>query len=162
MRDRIDEERLATCGESAIDLAISNVKAGGLPFSAVIVNQSGNVVGKGVNQVAEHLDCTGHAEIQAIRDASRKEQSVSLGGATLIASGEPCALCYMAIRMAGIRNVRIVADRYEARDNGFDYLWTYQYLNPALLDELDVVTLVNDRKLLPFKMANRKLSDQGE
>jgi len=36
MRDRIDEERLATCGESAIDLAISNVKAGGLPFSAVI------------------------------------------------------------------------------------------------------------------------------
>ena len=63
MRDRIDEERLATCGESAIDLAISNVKAGGLPFSAVIVNQSGNVVGKGVNQVAEHLDCTAHAEI---------------------------------------------------------------------------------------------------
>jgi len=77
MRDRFDEERLATCGESAIDLAISNVKAGGLPFSAVIVNQNGDVVGKGVNQVAEHLDCTAHAEIQAIRDASRNENSVS-------------------------------------------------------------------------------------
>ena len=153
MRDRIDEERLATCGESAIDLAISNVKAGGLPFSAVIVNQNGDVVGKGVNQVAEHLDCTAHAEIQAIRDASRNENSVSLKGTTLIASGEPCALCYVAIRMAGIRNVRIVADRYEARDNGFDYRWTYQYLNPALMDELDVVTLVNDRKLYPFQMA---------
>ena len=159
MRDRIDEERLATCGESAIDLAISNVKAGGLPFSAVIVNQDGDVVGKGVNQVAEHLDCTAHAEIQAIRDASRKEQSVSLRGATLIASGEPCALCYMAIRMAGIRNVRIVADRFEARDNGFDYLWTYQYLNPALIDELDVVTLVNDRKLYPFQMARIGVRD---
>ena len=159
MRDRIDEERLATCGESAIDLAISNVKAGGLPFSAVIVNQSGNVVGKGVNQVAEHLDCTAHAEIQAIRDASRKEQSVSLRGATLIASGEPCALCYMAIRMAGIRNVRIIADRYEATENGFDYLWTYQYLNPALIDELDVVTLVNDRKLYPFQMARMGVRD---
>ena len=36
MCDRIDEERLATCGESAIDLAISNVRAGGLPFSALI------------------------------------------------------------------------------------------------------------------------------
>ncbi len=153
MRDRIDEERLAICGESAVDLAISNVKAGGLPFSAVIVDQNGNVVGKGVNQVAEHLDCTAHAEIQAIRDASRNENSVSLKGATLIASGEPCALCYMAIRIAGIRNVRIVADRYEARDNGFDYLWTYQYLNPALMDGLDVVTLVNDRKLYPFQMA---------
>lgn len=159
MRDRIDEERLATCGESAIDLAISNVKAGGLPFSAVIVNQSGNVVGKGVNQVAEHLDCTAHAEIQAIRDASRNENSVSLKGATLIASGEPCALCYMAIRMAGIRNVRIIADRYEATENGFDYLWTYQYLNPALIDELDVVTLVNDRKLYPFQMARMGVRD---
>ena len=159
MRDRIDEERLATCGESAIDLAISNVKAGGLPFSAVIVNQDGDVVGKGVNQVADHLDCTAHAEIQAIRDASRNENSVSLKGATLIASGEPCALCYMAIRMAGIRNVRIVADRYEARDNGFDYLWTYQYLNPALIDELDVVTLVNDRKLYPFQMARMGVRD---
>ena len=159
MRDRIDEERLATCGESAIDLAISNVKAGGLPFSAVIVNQNGDVVGKGVNQVAEHLDCTAHAEIQAIRDASRNENSVSLKGTTLIASGEPCALCYVAIRMAGIRNVRIVADRYEARDNGFDYLWTYQYLNPALMDELDLVTLVNDRKLYPFQMARMGVRD---
>lgn len=159
MRDRIDEERLATCGESAIDLAISNVKAGGLPFSAVIVNQNGDVVGKGVNQVAGHLDCTAHAEIQAIRDASRNENSVSLKGTTLIASGEPCALCYMAIRMAGIRNVRIVADRYEARENGFDYLWTYQYLNPALINELDVVTLVNDRKLYPFQMAKMGVRD---
>lgn len=159
MRDRIDEERLATCGESAIDLAISNVKAGGLPFSAVIVNQNGDVVGKGVNQVAEHLDCTAHAEIQAIRDASRNEKSVSLKGTTLIASGEPCALCYMAIRMAGIGNVRIVADRYEARENGFDYLWTYQYLNPALINELDVVTLVNDRKLYPFQMAKMGVRD---
>lgn len=159
MRDRIDEERLATCGESAIDLAISNVKAGGLPFSAVIINQNGDVVGKGVNQVAEHLDCTAHAEIQAIRDASRNDKSVSLKGTTLIASGEPCALCYMAIRMAGITKVRILSDRYEAEKNGFNYLWTYQYLNPSLIDELDVVTLINDRKLLPFQMARMNLSD---
>ncbi|MBU2952601.1 nucleoside deaminase [Marinobacter sp. F3R08] len=159
MCEGIDEELLETCGENAIDLAISNVKVGGLPFSAVIVNQNGEVVGKGVNQVAKHLDCTAHAEIQAIRAASRNEKCVSVTGATLIASGEPCALCYMAIRMAGITNVRILSDRYEAENNGFDYLWTYQYLNPGLIDELDVVTLVNDRKLLPFQMAQMNLSD---
>jgi len=153
MCDGIDDEYLITCGEDAIDLAISNVKAGGLPFSAVIVYQSGHVVGRGVNQVAEHLDCTAHAEIQAIREASGNEKSVSLKGATLIASGEPCALCYLAIRMAGIEKVRILSDRYEAAENGFDYLWTYQYLNPALIDELDVVALANDRKLCPFQMA---------
>ena len=124
----------------------------------MIVNQDGDVVGKGVNQVADHLDCTAHAEIQAIRDASRNENSVSLKGATLIASGEPCALCYMAIRMAGIANVRILLDRYEAAENGFDYRWTYRYLTPSLINELDVVTLVNERKLLPFQMARMGLS----
>ena len=60
----------------------------------------------------------------------------------------------MAIRMAGIGHVRILLDRYEAAENGFDYRWTYRYLNPSIIDELDVVALVNDRKLLPFQMAN--------
>ncbi|MCB1815207.1 MAG: nucleoside deaminase, partial [Candidatus Competibacteraceae bacterium] len=93
MCDHIIDELLIKCGENVLDLAISNVKAGGLPFAAIIVNQNGEIIGKGVNQVARHLDCTAHAEIQAIREASRNEKDISLKGATLIASGEPCALC---------------------------------------------------------------------
>jgi len=153
------EKLLTDCGENVIDLAISNVKANGLPFAAIIVNQNGEIIGKGVNQVASYLDCTAHAEIQAIREASRNEKNVSLKGATLIASGEPCALCYMAIRMAEIVKVAIVSDRYEAQQHGFDYLWTYKYFNASLLHELEVVTLDNERKLLPFQLAKINLSD---
>ena len=116
-------------------------------------------IGKGVNQVAKHLDCTAHAEIQAIREASRNEKNVSLKATTLIASGEPCALCYMAIRMAEIMKVIIVSDRYEAEKHGFDYLWTYKYFNASLFHELKVVTLDNDRKLLPFQLAKINFSD---
>lgn len=159
MCEHIADELLIKCGESVVDLAIGNVEVGGLPFAATVVNQNGEIIGKGVNQVATHLDCTAHAEIQAIREASRNEKDFSLKGATLIASGEPCALCYMAIRMAEILKVVIVSDRYEAERHGFDYLWTYKYFNASLFHEIEVVTLDNERKLLPFQLAKRKLRD---
>ncbi|KAB0285664.1 hypothetical protein F2P58_24340 [Vibrio fortis] len=42
------------------------------------------------------MDCTAHAEVQAIRSACEKLGGTSLAGSTLFASGEPCGLCYMA------------------------------------------------------------------
>lgn len=158
MCKHMTEEHLINAGDKVIDLAISNVKADGPPFAAVILDQNGEMIGKGVNQVFTHLDCTAHAEIQAIREASRNVQNVSLNGTTLIASGEPCALCYMAIRMAAIKRVVILSDRFEAKEHGFDYLWTYTYLNHSLIQDLDVVTLNNDRKLLPFQVGKMYLS----
>ncbi|MEO9524944.1 MULTISPECIES: hypothetical protein [Pseudomonadota] len=50
MCDHIIEEILMKCGENVIDLAISNVKVGGPPFAAIIVNKNGEIIGKGVNQ----------------------------------------------------------------------------------------------------------------
>lgn len=152
---------LTQWGENVVDLAISDVDEGGLPFAAIIVNQDGKIIGKGVNQVAAHLDCTAHAEIQAIRNASLNERNISLRGATLIASGEPCALCYMAILMAKIRTVVILADRQEAKEYGFDYLWTYEYFNSSSLHEITVMKLDNERKMLPFKLCKVRLSESG-
>lgn len=156
MCNDMTEECLIKCEDDVIDLAISNVKAGGLPFAAIILDKNGEMIGNGVNQVAKLLDCTAHAEIQAIREASRNAKNSSLKGTTLIASGEPCALCYMAIRMAEIMKVVIVSDKYEAAKHGFDYLWTYQYFKASLFHELEVVTVDNDRKLLPFQLAKNQ------
>jgi tRNA(Arg) A34 adenosine deaminase TadA len=156
MCEPVTEAVLIQCGDSVIDLAIGNVEAGGAPFAAIIINQNGEIIGQGVNQVSKYVDCTAHAEIQAIREASRNERNHSLKGATIIASGEPCALCYLAIRMAEIGKVLIVSDRYEAENHGFDYLWTYRYFNASLFHELEVVTLDNERKLLPFQLAKNR------
>ncbi|WP_341708854.1 nucleoside deaminase [Halopseudomonas sp.] len=153
MHSHISDDLLYAHADSVIDLAISNVSAGGLPFSAIIVNQSGNIIGKGVNQVASQLDCTAHAEIQAIRDASQNEKTASLKGTTLIASGEPCALCYMAIRVAGIMKVLFISDRHDAEKHSFDYLWTYKYLKNELFSDVKATQLQHDRKLLPFQIA---------
>lgn len=151
------ESRLLAHAESTIELAIQHANAGGLPFAAMIINAQGEVIGQGVNQVAQQLDCTAHAEVKAIRNASCNTRSVALHGATLIASGEPCALCYMAIHMAGIKSVICLSSRHDAADHGFDYRWTYRHINTSLLNALNVVMLENDRKLLPFQVAKQQL-----
>ena len=155
------ESRLPEHAESTIVLAIQHANAGGLPFAALIINAQGEVIGEGVNQVAQQLDCTAHAEVQAIRNASRNTRRVALHGATLIASGEPCALCFMAIHMAGIKNVICLSSRHDAADHGFDYRWTYRHINTSLLNALNVVMLENDRKLLPFQVATQQLRNSN-
>jgi len=78
------------------------VDKGGPPFSAVIVNPQGRVNSEGVNVINSLHDSTAHAEIQAIRAAGRTLGHSDLTGNTLFASGKPCGLCYMAIRLARI------------------------------------------------------------
>jgi tRNA(Arg) A34 adenosine deaminase TadA len=71
------------------------------PFAALVV-KDGAVVGEGFNHSVAHFDPTSHGEIEAIRDACRKLQTVDLGGCDLYTSCEPCALCVAAMRIAGI------------------------------------------------------------
>ena len=115
--------------EEAIQLSLEHVHKGGIPFSALIADEQGNVLGKGVNQVNELCDPTAHAEIMAIREAGKKSGSANLAGATLYASGEPCALCYMAARWAGITKIYVASNRHEAAKAGFDYRWSYHFIN---------------------------------
>jgi guanine deaminase len=78
------------------------------PFGAVVV-KNGRVVGEGVNHALAHFDPTSHGEVEAIRDACRKLQSVDLTGCDLYTSCEPCALCVAAMRIAGIAKLYYAA-----------------------------------------------------
>lgn len=64
--------------QEAIDLSRASVKLGGGPFGAVIV-KDGKVVGRGHNRVTLDNDPTAHAEVVAIRDASKNLKSFDLG-----------------------------------------------------------------------------------
>ena len=98
---------------------------GGIPFSAFVIAPNGEVLGRGVNRVREHHDPTAHAEVEAIRDACRTRKTPYLQGTTLLASGEPCAMCYMNALYAGISRVLFAVDRDEAAAHGFDYRGGY-------------------------------------
>ncbi len=85
----------------AIDLAIENASAGGLPFGAVVA-RDGLVLGTGVNTSVRDEDPIAHAEVEAIRSACRTAGSLMLPGAVVVSSCEPCALCHAAAASAGI------------------------------------------------------------
>ncbi|MBH9342789.1 nucleoside deaminase [Pseudomonas aeruginosa] len=86
----------------AIALARANVEAGGRPFGAVLV-RDGQVLARGVNQTHESHDPSAHAELQAIRQASRLLGSPRLDGCEIYASGPPCPMCLAAMHLCGIR-----------------------------------------------------------
>ncbi len=112
--------------EEAVAFSMDHVHDGGIPFTALVVDRDGVILGRGVNRVREHHDPTAHAEVEAIRDACRAHGTTHLSGTTLLASGEPCAMCYMTALYAGISQVFFAVDRDEAAAHGFDYRGTYR------------------------------------
>lgn len=88
--------------ERAIELSAQALTTPGTePFGAVVV-RDGQVVGEGFNHSLAHFDPTSHGEVEALRDACRKLQTVDLTGCDLYTSCEPCALCVAAMQIAGI------------------------------------------------------------
>ena len=104
----------------AIELAVENVRAGrGGPFGAVIV-KDGRIVAEAANRVTADNDPTAHAEILAIRAASRALDAFHLDGCELYASCEPCTMCLGAIFWARIARVYYAAMAADAARAGFD------------------------------------------
>lgn len=100
----------------AIDLALANVQRGGRPFGAVLV-KNGEVIATGVNEMVDTGDPTAHAELQAVRSASRALGALRLDGTTMYASGHPCPMCLAAMYLTGVQQVFCAysnddADRY--------------------------------------------------
>ena len=118
-------KRLTQHMKEAVAWSTEHVHGGGIPFTAFVVDAHGTVIGRGVNRVREHHDPTAHAEVEAIRDACRTAGTPYLHGLTLLASGEPCAICYLSALYAGIGQVYFAVDRNEAAAHGFDYRGTY-------------------------------------
>ena len=114
--------------KNVVSYSTEHVRDGGIPFTAFVIDSNGEVLGKGVNRVLENHDPTAHAEIEAIRDACRHTQSHQLNGMTLLASGEPCAMCYFNALYSGIAEVVFAVDRNEVAELGFDYRSSYRML----------------------------------
>jgi len=84
------------------------------PFAALIVAPSGEVLAAAENRaIGPDCDATGHAELEAVRAASRHHSPEALAAATLYSSAEPCAMCAGAIYWSGIG--RVVYGLSEAR-----------------------------------------------
>ena len=85
----------------ALELAREGAAAGETPVGCVIVDSAGAVVGRGRNRTEER-DATCHAEMEAIRDASRRMGSWRLEGCSMFVTMEPCPMCAGAIMVSRI------------------------------------------------------------
>jgi len=90
--------------QAALELARQAEAAGEVPVGAIVV-RNGEIVGRGFNAPIGQHDATAHAEIRALREASRLAGNYRLPDCDLFVTLEPCAMCAGAILHARIRRV---------------------------------------------------------
>jgi tRNA(Arg) A34 adenosine deaminase TadA len=76
------------------------------PFGASIVHtKSGKLLLRALNAVKQESDPSAHAEVRAIRKATKRLKKISLAGFTLYTTCEPCPMCMSAALWAGLDRV---------------------------------------------------------
>jgi tRNA(adenine34) deaminase len=89
---------------NAIALSRDASACGDNPYGAVL-GDGDRAIATAKNTQYSQQDCTAHAEINLVREASRRFDRETLARFTVYASGEPCAMCAAAIYWANIRRV---------------------------------------------------------
>ena len=122
----------------------------GGPFGAVIV-KDGAIVGEGWNEVLRSNDPTAHAEVVAIRNASRLLETYDLSGCEIYSSCEPCPMCLGAIYWSRIGRVYFAVNRHDAAGIEFRDEHIYEeFARPLDKRELPMVHLPCDGALDVF------------
>ena len=110
--------------QRAIELAKESFDDGEVPVGAVIV-QNETIIGEGKNKVIFENDVTSHAEINAIRAASKKIKNYRLNDCSMYVTLEPCHMCAKAVVDARMSSVIFAASEPKTGsiisiDNFFD------------------------------------------
>ncbi len=93
---------------SVIRRALRNVRRNPKAKFAACIVKGPRVIAFGHNTTSVDHDIVAHAEINAIRSASKKlglEHHGSLLGFTLYSTCEPCSMCFAASKYAGIKKI---------------------------------------------------------
>ena len=88
----------------ALALAKLAAESGDVPVGAVVV-KNGEIIGKGLNLREANKDATAHAEVVAIREASKRLGGWHLDDCELYVTLEPCPMCAGAIINSRIKTV---------------------------------------------------------
>ena len=109
VRSEFDEKMM----RHALDLADKAEALGEIPVGAVLVDDSGNIIGEGWNLSIVQSDPTAHAEIIALRDGAKHLQNYRLLNTTLYVTLEPCTMCAGAILHSRIKRLVFGASDYK-------------------------------------------------
>ncbi len=145
----------------AIALSENNIKKGGGPFGAVIVKDN-EIIAEGFNQVTNNNDPTAHAEVTAIREASKTLKTFDLSGCTIYTSCEPCPMCLGAIYWAKLDKIYYGNTKQDADNIGFSDAFIYKEIErPIHQRKVPTQQVMHKEALTAFKMwedDNNKIS----
>jgi len=118
--------------QSALTKAKESFNHGEVPIGAVVV-KDGEIIGEGRNNVISNQDVTSHAEINAIRAASKTIKNYRLNKCSIFITLEPCHMCAKAIIDARLESIIFAAKEPKTGsivsvDNFFDK----EYLNHSI------------------------------
>ena len=133
-----------------------------VPVGAVVVDERGDIVGRGRNRREADSDPTGHAEVVAIREAATARGEWRLGGCTLVVTLEPCTMCAGAIGLA--RLDRLVFGAFDDKAGAVGSLWDVlrdRRLNHRPEVVAGVLAEESAALLLDFFAGHRGLSGDG-
>jgi tRNA(adenine34) deaminase len=89
-----------------------------VPVAALIVDiSSGEIIAEGLNSRENEQSVLAHAEINALKEASKVIGSWNLSGYALYVSLEPCAMCAGAILQSHISQV--IFSAYDSKTGAF-------------------------------------------
>ena len=109
---------------------------GGVPIGCVIV-RDGDIIAEGANEVATENDPTAHAEVVAIRRAT-KQLGPDLRGATLYSTLQPCGMCSMASIWSHVSRIVYGAERGQVHSMYFEdrHFDTMDFIRDAFRDDM--------------------------
>ncbi len=137
--------------EIAIGEATKNIEKGGGPFGAVIVKDE-KIISCCGNRVTQENDPTAHAEILAIREASRVLNTWDLSDCVIYSSCEPCPMCLGAIYWAHIPVIYYGASREDAKFAGFDDSEIYDEIGKDPINrKIRMQSILRDKAIQGFE-----------
>ena len=135
-------------------LAIKEAKKGiaqneGGPFGAVIVKDN-KVIAKTHNTVLKSQCAINHAEINAIKKASKKLCTFNLSGCELYTTCMPCPMCMGAIEWANITTIYYGSTSEDADSIGFRDAKLYKS------NSINLINIERDKTLKLFTIWEKK------
>lgn len=97
-----------------INLSKKSLKSNDVPVGAIIV-QNGEIIATGYNTREKSNDILGHAEINAIKKATKKINNWNLSMCDLYVTLKPCSMCMEIIKQCRISNVYYLLDKPETK-----------------------------------------------
>ena len=95
------------------------------PMVGCVIVHNDNIITQGWHHKAGEA----HAEVNAIRKATKLLGRFDLSDCEIYSSCEPCPMCFTAIHWAKMKSLYVGANRYDAAAIGFDDQYIYDVIN---------------------------------